>query len=125
MTIPNHMNATTPPANIYEGSGQLSVAVPLPGAHPDHVSVRLAPEQLDVVAECKYPQEDQRYLRHDWQVGSWRLELPLPRRVDPSSARATLNLGVLVVMAPFSEVGGVPRSLQVDAAPTSPTETRA
>lgn len=113
----------TPPANVYEGSGQLSVAVPLPGAHPDHISVRLAPEGLDVVAECKYPQESQRYLRHDWQVGSWRLELALPRRVDPSAGRATLNLGVLVVMAPLSEVGGAERSLEVSA--TSPSDTRA
>jgi HSP20 family molecular chaperone IbpA len=115
-------SGATPPANVYEGSGQLSVAVPLPGAHPEHISVQLAPERLDVVAECKYPQESQRYLRRDWQVGSWRLGLPLPRRVDPAAARATLNLGVLVVMAPFSEVGGAERTLEVSV--TSPSDTR-
>jgi HSP20 family molecular chaperone IbpA len=115
-------SAAKPPVNVYEGSGQLSVAVPLPGAHPDHISVELAPERLDVVAECKYPQESQRYLRRDWQVGAWRLDLELPRRIDPSTARATLNLGVLVVMAPFSEVGGPARSLEVSA--TSPSDTR-
>jgi HSP20 family molecular chaperone IbpA len=118
----SEMSAATPPANVYEGSGQLSVAVPLPGAHPDHISVELTPERLDVVAECKYPQESQRYLRHEWQVGGWRLDLALPRRVDPSTARATLNLGVLVVMAPFSEVGGPARALEVSA--TSPSDTR-
>src|SRR5256885_6742702 len=99
-------NGSTPPVNVYEGSGQLSVAVPLPGAHPDHISVRLEPERLEITADCKYPQESQRYLRHDWRVGSWHLETGLPRRGDPSAARATLNLGVLVVMAPFSQVGG-------------------
>jgi len=108
--------AATPPVNIYEGGGQLSAAVPLPGAHPDHVSVRLAPERLEVVAECKYPQESQRYLRRDWQVGSWRLDLALPHPVDASAARATLNLGVLVVMAPLSEAGGPTRSIDVVAA---------
>jgi HSP20 family molecular chaperone IbpA len=115
-------NGLTPPINVYEGSGQLSVAMPLPGAHPDHISVRLEPERLGVKAECKYPQESQRYLRRDWLVGSWRLETALPRRVDPSAARATLNLGVLVVMAPLSEVGGIPRDLEVAPAvtPTSP-----
>ncbi len=116
------VSGATPPANVYEGNGQLSVAVPLPGAHPEHTAVRLAPEHLEVVAECKYPQESQRYLRHEWQVGSWRLDLALPRRVDPSTARASLNLGVLVVMAPFSEVGGASRSLDVSA-PTSPSDT--
>lgn len=104
-----------PPVNVYEGSGQLSAAMPLPGAHPDGISVRLTSDRLEVVAECKYPQESQRYLRHDWQVGSWRLELPLPRLVDPSAARATLNLGVLVVMAPMSETGGPARVLDVES----------
>lgn len=118
-------NGATPPVNVYEGSGQLSVAVPLPGAHPDHITVRLEPERLGVAAECKYPQESQRYLRRDWQVGSWHLETALPRRVDPSAARATLNLGVLVVMAPLSEVGGVGRDLDVIQAGTpTPTGTR-
>ena len=107
------VDAATPPVNIYEGGGQLSAAVPLPGAHPDHVAVRLMPERLEVVAECKYPQESQRYLRRDWLVGSWRLDLALPHAVDPSAARATLNLGVLVVMAPLSEAGGAARSIDV------------
>lgn len=110
-----NVEAATPPVNIYEGGGQLSAAMPLPGAHPDHVSVRLEPDRLDVVAECKYPQTSQRYLRRDWQVGSWRLDLTLPRPVDPSAARATLNLGVLVVMAPLSEAGGPARSIDVAA----------
>ncbi|HEX6348144.1 MAG TPA: Hsp20/alpha crystallin family protein [Candidatus Dormibacteraeota bacterium] len=58
-----------------------------------------------VTAENKYPQADQHYHRHEWQVGQWRLELALPRPVDPARARATLRYGVLVVMAPISEQG--------------------
>jgi HSP20 family molecular chaperone IbpA len=96
------MEASTPPVNVYEGSGQLSVAIPLPGAHPQHTTVTIAPDRLVVHADCKYPQESQRYLQRDWQVGSWQLDLPLPRRVDPGGAQGTLNLGVLVVMAPLS-----------------------
>ena len=95
--------AKTPPANVYEGNGQLSVAVPVPRAH--HTEVRVTPEQLTVTAENKYPQSDQHYHRHEWQVGQWRLELALPRPVDPARARATLRYGVLVVMAPISEQG--------------------
>ena len=107
------VEAATPPVNIYEGGGQLSAAVPLPGAHPDHVSVRLSPERLEVVAVCKYAQESQRYLRRDWRVGSWRLDLALPHPVDSSAGRATLNLGVLVVMAPLSEAGGPAHTIDV------------
>jgi HSP20 family molecular chaperone IbpA len=98
-------DAEVPPANVYEGNGQLSVVTPIPGAHPDHTEVVVRPDRVLVEARCKYPQESQHYHLHQWRVGSWRLEVPLPRRVDPSGSRATLNLGVLVVMAPLSDGG--------------------
>ena len=40
-----------PPANIYEGNGQLSVAMPIPGAHREHVRVSLGPTVLRVQAD--------------------------------------------------------------------------
>ena len=94
-----------PPINVYEGSDQLSVAVPIPGAHPEHVEVLVTPTNVLVRADCKYPQVAQHYHRHDWRVGAVLAETSLPRRVDPMRSRATLNLGVLVVMAPVSEHG--------------------
>lgn len=101
-------------ANIYEGNGQLSVAMPIPGAHPEHVRVRLGPTLLRVQADCKYPQESQHYHRRDWQVGSWQAEVALPRAVEPASARATLNLGVLVVMAALSGSGAGEHDVPVE-----------
>jgi HSP20 family molecular chaperone IbpA len=99
------MEAATPPANVYEGNGQLSVATPIPGAHPEHVEVIVTPTRVEVTASCKYAQETQHYHRHEWLVGGWDLSVDLPQRVDPAAARATLNLGVLVVTAPMSEAG--------------------
>ncbi|TMC50455.1 MAG: Hsp20/alpha crystallin family protein [Chloroflexi bacterium] len=99
------LEPSVPPINVYEGSGQLSVVVPIPGAHPQHVEVVLTSESMRLRAECKYPQESQRYHRRDWQVGAWEADVPLPHRVDPVRSRATLNLGVLVVMAPLSAGG--------------------
>lgn len=96
------MEAAIPPANVYEGNGQLSVVTPIPGAHPDSVDVSVTPSRIRISAACKYAQDNQHYHRHEWQVGSWELDVELPQRVDPSEARATLNLGVLVVMAPVS-----------------------
>jgi len=95
--------AEVPPVNVYEGNGQISVATPVPGAHPDHTQVVVRPDRIIIEARCKYPQESQHYHLHQWQVGRWHLEVPLQKQVDPSQARATLNLGVLVVMAPTSE----------------------
>jgi HSP20 family molecular chaperone IbpA len=99
------LHPSIPPANVYEGNGQISVAVPLPGAHPEHVAVVVTPRAVVVRAECKYQQDAQHYLRHDWQVGSVHADIALPQRVDPASGRATLNLGVLVVMAKLAEAG--------------------
>lgn len=106
--------ANAPPANVYEGNGQLSVAVPIPGAHPEHTEVVVRPSELTVSAENKYPQDDQHYHRHDWRVGHWKLDLALPRSVDPARARATLRYGVLVVMAPISEQGSGESRPRVD-----------
>lgn len=106
--------AATPPVNVYESQGRLTVAIPVPGAHGEHTSVVIRPDRLHVVAECKYPQESQHFLRQDWQVGSWQVELELPRRVDPKQARASLNFGVLVVMAPESESGEGEERLRVE-----------
>jgi HSP20 family molecular chaperone IbpA len=96
----------TPPVNIYESNGELSVALPIPGTHPNHVDVVVEPQRLRVEASSKYPQARQNYLKREWHVGTWRLDVPLPRRVDPARSRATLHLGVLVVMAPVSANGG-------------------
>lgn len=97
--------AATPPANIYEAGGELSVAVPIPGAHANHVEVVVQARRLRVEAAAKYPQGSQNYLRRDWRVGAWSLDLDLPKAVDPRRSRATLNLGVLVVMAPLGGGG--------------------
>jgi HSP20 family molecular chaperone IbpA len=105
MQVEEQKEHAAPPANVYEAGGQLSVAVPLPGVHREHVSVNVEPERLQVSADGKYPQHSQNYLHHGWHVGSWRLDLALPKRVDPAGARATLNLGVLVVMAPLAATG--------------------
>ena len=99
------LEPSTPPVNVYEGNGQLSLATPIPGAHRDHTDVIVEPRRIRVRALCKYPQDEQRFLRRDWQVGSWVADVELPLGVDPHGARASLKLGVLVVMAPLSDSG--------------------
>ncbi len=96
------MDMATPPVNVYEGNGQLSLAAPIPGAHAEQTEVVVEPRRISITARCRYAQDSQRYHRHEWQVGSWETAVELPQPVDPSAARATLNLGVLVVMAPLA-----------------------
>ncbi|HEX6548592.1 MAG TPA: Hsp20/alpha crystallin family protein [Candidatus Dormibacteraeota bacterium] len=105
------MEPVAPPVNVYEGNGELTVVLPVPGAHPVNTEIVVTPDSIEVRAECKYPQESQHYHRRDWQVGAWQSFVELPRPVDPERARATLNLGVLVVMAPIGDGEGQARRL--------------
>jgi len=87
----------TPPANIYESAGQVSVAIPLPGTHAENVEVLLQRDRLTVRAEARYPQEQQHYLLREWQVGTFQRDLRLPRSVHAEGAKALLSRGVLTV----------------------------
>ncbi|HYS02431.1 MAG TPA: Hsp20/alpha crystallin family protein [Candidatus Eisenbacteria bacterium] len=86
-----------PPANIYESAGQVTVAIPLPGTHAENVEVLLRKDRLSVQAEARYPQAQQHYLQHEWQVGTFQREVRLPRSVHAEGAKALLSHGVLTV----------------------------
>ena len=87
----------SPPVNLYEANDQLTVAIPMPGAHHDTVAVSLDGQRLTVDAEARYPQEQQHYLQHEWHVGTFQSDLRLPRSVHAEGAKALLSHGVLTV----------------------------
>jgi HSP20 family protein len=94
---------TAPPVNLYEANEQITVAIPIPGAHHDTVQVSLEGRQLSVDAEARYPQEQQHYLQHEWSVGSMRRQVELPRPVRAAGAKATLTHGILTISLPLGE----------------------
>ena len=98
-----HTKVETPPVNIYETSEQLTVAIPMPGAHHDTVAVRLEGRRLTVDADARYPQEQQHYLRHEWSVGTSHQEIDLPKPVRPGGARANLTHGILTISLPIGK----------------------
>lgn len=91
----------SPPANVYEANGQLTVVIPLPGAHHDTVSVDLDGRSLLVKAEGRYAQEQQHYLQHEWTVGTSHREVELPKAVRGGGAKAMLTHGILTVSLPI------------------------
>ena len=70
-------------------------AIAREAGHRSKISVRST--QPGVNAKGLAPWQLRRVVAH--------LDAHLPQRVDPAAARATLNLGVLVVTAPMSETG--------------------
>src|ERR1700694_1890825 len=92
-----------PPVNIYEANDQLTVAIPIPGAHHDTTEAVLDGRKPSVRAEARYPQEQQHYLQHEWSVGTSHREVVLPKPVRASGAKATLTHGILTVSLPIGE----------------------
>jgi HSP20 family molecular chaperone IbpA len=90
-----------PPVNVYEANDQLTVAIPMPGAHHDTVDVRLEGRRLILDAEARYPQEQQHYVRHEWSVGTSHREIDLPKPVRARGAKAMLTHGILTISLPI------------------------
>jgi HSP20 family molecular chaperone IbpA len=91
----------SPPVNVYEANDQLTVAIPIPGAHHDTVSVELDGRRLIVKAEARYAQEQQHYLQHEWAVGTSHREVELPKPVRATGAKAMLTHGILTISLPI------------------------
>src|SRR3982074_552909 len=108
----------SPTVNLYEASDQLTVAIPMPGAHHDTVAVSLDGRRLTVDAEARYPQEQQHYLQHEWSVGTSHREVVLPKPVRSSGAKAMLTHGILTVSLP---IGTEPTSARTTIPVSEPT----
>jgi len=96
-----HVAVESPPVNVYEANDQLTVAIPIPGAHHDTTEVMLDGRKLIVRAEARYPQEQQHYVQHEWSVGTSHREIDLPRAVRAGGAKAMLTHGILTVSLPI------------------------
>jgi len=97
---------SSPPINFYESNGRLAAAIPLPGAHRDTIQLTLTPQRLTLVAEPRYPEEEERYLQQQWSAKRFSCTYRLPRAVRPRAAEAILSDGILRVYAPIGEVAG-------------------
>jgi len=118
------LSVEPPPVNIYESNGQITVAIPMPGAHGETVEVRLEGRRLTVGAESRYAQAQQHYHRHEWSVGNFHRELELPKPVQPQGAKATLTYGILTVSLPIGEGGSSRTRIPVSEPPVHQGQDR-
>src|ERR1700716_186730 len=113
-----HTAIASPPANLYEANDQLTVAIPIPGAHHDTTEVVLEGQKLIVRAEPRYPQEQQHYLQHEGSVGTSHREVDLPKPVRSTGAKATLTHGILTVSLPIGSDRVARTSIPVSEPPS-------
>ena len=100
----------SPPVNVYEANDQITVAIPIPGAHHDTTEVMLEGRTLIVRAEARYPQEQQHYVQHEWSVGTSHREVVLSKPVLSSGAKAMLTHGILTISLPIGGKGASSRT---------------
>lgn len=109
-------NRATLPMEVWEGEKEFHVAVEIPGAKKEHISVSVDGSLLTVEAELKPwkgPQEDQLVARHsDRLTGKITRTIDLGFPVERDNAQAKYVDGVLMLTLPKAEAA-MPKRLEI------------
>jgi HSP20 family protein len=91
-----------PDADIYETSGTIEMTIDLAGVDEDDFEVQLFDNALVIEGRRRLPsaREDAVYHVAGIRQGLFRVELPLPARVDPERVEAHYDRGLLHVTLP-------------------------
>lgn len=87
------------PVDVYESDEELIIRADLPGFEKDEISVKVFEDSVDIRAAKKERVEEKRegYYRAERRFGAVRRVIPLPVEVEPESAKAKLEKGVLEI----------------------------
>lgn len=98
----------TPAVEIIEEPNAFVVACDMPGAEREDIRVDVSPHRI-VIAALPRPALDSFRPRAGDRAAYVQFEraIPLPSEVDPETAEARLNNGVLEVILPKRQFGGV------------------
>ncbi len=91
--------ARTPLADLRKEKGELVLSVEMPGLRKEDIKVDLHDNRIRVSGGRKGGKEEKGkgFYRKERFMAAYARELPLPEEVDPSSARAKYENGVLEV----------------------------
>ena len=100
------MTLWSPPIEVSEKDGQLTICAELPGLSKEDVKVELTQDGLAISGERKREQEDRRegVYRSERSYGSFRRTIPIPDEAQVEEAKATFDNGLLTVSVPVPEV---------------------
>ncbi len=97
-----------PKTDVLDEGEEIVVRVDLPGVKKEDIDLRVFPNRIEVRARSRRDVEVQRgnfYRRERSYVGYQRI-IPLPVQVDPETAKARYQDGVLEVRIRKKEAGG-------------------
>lgn len=87
------------PVDIEDTGDTLHVHADLPGMESDQIDVSVAPDSVEIAAtdEREVTEESENYVRQERQQRNVHRTIGLPATVDPDSAEASYDNGVLTV----------------------------
>jgi len=93
-----------PEVDVYrtEDPSSLTVVVELPGIDPKTVQVVASPRALLIAGERTRPKESGHYQQMEIDYGPFQRQVTLAEDVDPESATATYERGLLTVRLPIA-----------------------
>ncbi|MDY6776870.1 MAG: Hsp20/alpha crystallin family protein [Candidatus Nanohaloarchaea archaeon] len=96
------------PVDIQEENGKIVVTADLPGVEKDQVNVEASEDSLDISAshDREVEEEQKNYYRRERSSRRYRRKVALPATVNPDSAEAEYENGVLTVELEKSEEEG-------------------
>lgn len=99
-------DAVNPKANIYEEKGKLIAEFEMPGLRAEDIDVEVEENQIKVKAQRKENKEikDKGYYRQEITSSSWQRIIPLPKKVDEKTAKASYENGVLKITSRLAKL---------------------
>jgi HSP20 family protein len=94
-----------PAHNLYETDHAVILLVELAGVDPANLHIHVHPRQVAIhgVRQLAVPAGIRRVEQMEIGAGPFRLEVPLPRPVDPERAEARYAAGLLEIGLPFAQ----------------------
>jgi HSP20 family protein len=85
------------PVNVFQSGDKVVVFAPMPGLQPEDMEISVTGDTLSIRGKKRGHEERHEFLQHEWTVGPYYRDVHLPENVEPESARASLDNGILVV----------------------------
>lgn len=92
--------------DVVETDKEIVATAEMPGLKKEDIKINITDEKLEISTESKHEEEKhgKDYLYKEIRSGSYYRSVALPSSVDPNSAKASYNNGILEVKMPKSEI---------------------
>jgi len=96
-----------PPVDVYEDANRLVLKLEVPGISQEDLQIDLENQTLTVKGERKFvnDEKEENFHRIERRYGSFVRSFTLPSTVEPESAQASYDNGVLAITLPKKEAG--------------------